>query len=151
MKIPGSERTLAAHLPAEFLTVPYRSERFPGAPGVTGVADGANCQLYAYAVLAHFGRYVPPLRSSELWTDERLQTVAGDARELDLILYSERPDPYGAHVGVIVGDDAVLHLCAEIGRPVVWTERQFAERDRYRVRIGIRRSLPRPASLARAG
>jgi len=42
MRIPGSEGTLAAKLPVEFVGVAYEGARFPGAPGVTGIVDGAN-------------------------------------------------------------------------------------------------------------
>jgi hypothetical protein len=68
--------------------------------------------------------------------------VGGDERPLDLVLYGPNADPYGARVGVIVGDDAVLHLCAEVNRPAVWSEREFARRERYSCRIGVRRCLP---------
>ena len=141
MGILGAEGTLAAGLPAEFADVEWVGEPFPGAPRVSGIEGGANCQLYAYSVLAHFGLTVPPVRSSELWTDARLATVGGDERPLDLVLYGPNADPYGAHVGVIVGDDAVLHLCAELNRPAVWSEREFALRERYSCRIGVRRCL----------
>jgi cell wall-associated NlpC family hydrolase len=99
----------------------------------------ANCQQYAYTVLAHFGLQVPPLRAAELWTDSRLHTVTGDEQPLDLVLYAPTKDPYAAHVGVIVGDDAILHLCAELNHPAVWNERGFAQRERYSCRIGARR------------
>ena len=59
---------------------------------------------------------------------------------LDLLLFSPNDDPYGAHVGVFVGDDRVLHLCAEVGLPAVWRLADFAERERYRVLIGAKRS-----------
>jgi hypothetical protein len=31
----------------------------------------ANCQVFAYALLEHFGIAMPPLRSSELWSVSR--------------------------------------------------------------------------------
>lgn len=39
---------------------------------------------------------------------------------------------FGAHVGVHVGDDAVLHLSAEAGRPEVWTYAELTTREVYR-------------------
>jgi hypothetical protein len=59
-------------LPANFWTVHYVGVRFPDSPAVAkrpGIADGANCQLFAYEVLKHFGLDMSSLRSSELWAD----------------------------------------------------------------------------------
>ena len=117
--------------------------RHPAARGVAEHPDlglGANCQLYAYAVLAHFGLRVPALRSSDLWEDTASTRRVATARPLDLLLYNATPDPYGAHVGVWAGEGAVLHLCAEVGRPAVWTPADFAARERYRVLVGIKRT-----------
>lgn len=50
--------------------------------------------------------------------------------------------PGGAHLGVWTDDDRVLHLCAEIGMPEVWTLTQFAARERYRTWIGFKRCHP---------
>jgi len=86
------------------------------------LADGANCQRYAHAVLDLFGLYVPALRSSELADDPRLIRIEEQRsiRPLDLLLLNESTSTYGAHVGVHLADDHVLHLCAELGRPTVW-------------------------------
>jgi hypothetical protein len=129
--------TIIAQLPEVFRTVPYSAARFPGA--ATDIRGGANCQLYAYAVVEHFGLAVPPVRSSELWTDTDATQRVSTPQPLDLVLFNHIPDAYGAHVGVWVGDDQVLHLCAEVGRPVVWSMAEFAARERYRVVIGIKR------------
>lgn len=61
------------------------------------------------------------------------------ARPLDLVLFNSTAVAYGAHVGVHVGDDAILHLCAEVGHPVVWRAADFAARERYAVRLGAKR------------
>ncbi|ANS69720.1 hypothetical protein SLINC_7496 [Streptomyces lincolnensis] len=42
-----------------------------------------------------------------------------------------------------MNEGRVLHLCAEIGRPVVWEMTEFVKRQRYRVLIGIKRVLDR--------
>ena len=39
---------------------------------------------------------------------------------LDLVLFAASPDPWGADVGVYLGGADVLHLCKEVGFPVVW-------------------------------
>ena len=146
--IVGGAGTLAERLPAEFGEVTYVYQRYPGAPGVAGIGEGANCQLYAYAVLAHFGLHVAPLRSSDLWDDARLRTVTDGEQPLDIVFYNRTREAFGAHIGVVVGADAVLHLCAEIGRPVVWPQRAFAQRPLHAVRLGARR-LPAETGVPR--
>jgi hypothetical protein len=129
-------------LPSAFWSVPYVGSRFPGSPAVAarpGLAAGANCQLFAYEVLRHFGLTPPALRSSDLWTDTRATVRVPAARPLDLMLFNATADPYGAHVGVRVDEGRVLHLCAEVGRPAVWEPAEFAARERYRVLVGIKR------------
>ncbi|BDM70963.1 hypothetical protein HEK616_44500 [Streptomyces nigrescens] len=115
-----------------------------GSDGFADLAGGANCQRYAYAVLRHFGLWVPPLRSAELWADTRTTRRAGRPRPLDLVLFDagpdqDRPEGYGAHVGVHLGPDAVLHLCREVGRPAVWRYADFAARARYARFLGAKR------------
>ncbi|WP_395362388.1 hydrolase [Streptomyces sp. YH02] len=138
-------------LPAEFWTVRYEGSRFPGSAAVAarpGLTGGANCQLFAYEVLRHFGLTPPDLRSSELWSDTETTVHVPVALPLDLVLFNSTTSAYGAHVGVHVGDDAILHLCAELGRPAVWTAADFAARERYAVRLGAKRVLPRQTSGA---
>ncbi|MDI3403712.1 hydrolase [Streptomyces cavernicola] len=133
---------LLARLPERFWSVPYKGSRFPGAADVLArpaLRFGANCQLFAYAVLGHFGIGVPPLRSSELWHDTAATVHVPAPGPLDLVLFNGDDDPYGAHVGVWAGGDAVLHLCTEAGRPAVWTRAEFARRARYRVLLGAKR------------
>ncbi|MEU3459357.1 hydrolase [Streptomyces sp. NPDC006733] len=138
---PGDPGPLLPRLPAHLWTVPYAASRFPGSAAVARLPDlaaGANCQLFAYAVLRHFGLTPPPLRSSDLWEDTEATVRVQSFEPLDLLLFNATDDPYGAHVGVWVDDDAVLHLCAEAGRPAVWTLADFAARDRYRILIGAK-------------
>ncbi|MEV8037995.1 hydrolase [Streptomyces sp. NPDC002742] len=137
---------LLHQLPAAFWTVPYVGSRFPGAPEVAdlpGLEEGANCQLFACEVLRHFSLVPPDLRSSELWADTQATVRVSVAQPLDLVLFNATDDAYGAHVGVWVNEGRVLHLCAEIGRPVVWEMTEFAKRHRYRVLIGIKRVVNR--------
>ncbi|WP_282692733.1 hydrolase [Streptomyces sp. CC208A] len=137
--------SIITRLPADFWTVRYDGSRFPGAAAVAarpGLAAGANCQLFAYEVLRHFGLRPPDLRSSELWDDTAATVRVPVARPLDLLLFNSTDRAYGAHVGVWTGDDAILHLCAEVGRPAVWRPEDFAVRGRYGVLLGAKRALP---------
>ncbi|WP_370416579.1 hydrolase [Streptomyces fradiae] len=137
--------SIIAALPGDFWAVRYDGARYPGSAAVAarpGLAAGANCQLYAYEVLRHFGLTPPELRSSELWSDTEATVQVPVPRPLDLVLFNSTDRAYGAHVGVHAGDDAILHLCAEVGRPAVWAAADFAARERYRVRLGAKRVLP---------
>ena len=128
-------------LPAEFRTVRYDGARIPD--GTHDLSAGANCQRYAYAVLAHFGRRLPPWRSSDLWADTEVARTVTDFELLDLLLFGPDGEPFGAHVAVYAGGGRALHLCKAVGRPVVWSLEQFAARPEYRVLIGGKRVLRR--------
>jgi hypothetical protein len=133
-------------LPDEFRSAPYVGARFPGSAAVRdrpGLALGANCQLFAYAVLRHFGLGPPELRSSELWADTTSTVVVATAERLDLLLFNASADPFGAHIGVFSGADRIVHLGAEVGRPAVWSWRDFRARPRYRTLVGIKRVIRR--------
>jgi hypothetical protein len=135
-----------ARLPADFWAIRYVGTRFPDSPAVAehpGLAAGANCQLFAYEVLKYFDLAPPALRSSELWADTEATVRVTTAHPLDLMLVNTTGDAWGAHVGVWVGDDQVLHLSAEIGHPTVWRMSEFAARPRYRTLIGFKRVVRR--------
>lgn len=129
-------------LPDAYWDVRYVGARYPGAPAVRerpGLSAGANCQLFAYEVLRHFGLCPPELRSSALWADTTVTQRVTVPRPLDLVLVNSTRDPWGAHVGVWAGDDQVLHLCGEVGKPAVWTMSMFEARPSYRELVGFKR------------
>jgi len=135
-------------LPDTYWEVRYVGARYPGSPAVSsrpGLGEGANCQLFAFEVLRHFGLAPPELRSSELWTDTATTQRVTVPRPLDLVLVNTSQDPWGAHIGVWAGDDKVLHLCAEVGRPALWNMAMFAARPSYRILVGFKRVTARTA------
>jgi hypothetical protein len=138
-----SQDDVVGALPAWAWKVPYDGKAFPGAVERTTWTGGANCQLFAYEVLALHGWAVADLRSDELWFDQASTVTVAVPQPLDLVLFQKDEQPYGAHVGVVVGDEAVLHLCEEIGFPAVWSWADFSERPRYAVRIGFKRPIQR--------
>ncbi|MBY0456538.1 MAG: hypothetical protein K2V38_04320 [Gemmataceae bacterium] len=131
-------------VPPEFLRVPYDAARHPQAAAFAS-DRGANCQLWAYALLKHFGRDVPPVRSSELSEDTRFsaEVGAGEWEPLDLLLVNDTGSPWGAHVAVYLGERFVAHLSREVGRPEVCLLEALLRRPKYRVLVGAKRVCPR--------
>jgi hypothetical protein len=74
--------SIPIEIPRRFQQVRYDHERYPGAPRVSGVVGGANCQQYAYEFLRAFGYAIPDFRSSNLWAD----TAHSE--------FSKRPNPF---------------------------------------------------------
>jgi len=129
---------MAALIPERLRATRYDANCFPGSPVVR---EGfANCQSFAYAVLRHFRRTIPDFRSSELWNDSHHTFAVEHYVPLDLILFNRAPIAFGAHVGVYVGENSVLHLARRVGLPAVWSLSAFAETSSYRVVIGAKRT-----------
>lgn len=134
---------MSIEIPPRFWEVVYNGEHFPGAPGVRGLEGGANCQQFAYELLRHHGLTIPDFRSSELWADDAYTTLVHDLQPLDLLLFNDKPESFGAHVALYLGDERAIHLCRAVGRPVVWTLAEFRASPRYAVFIGAKRCMRR--------
>ena len=130
---------LLSNLPPSFRMVHYDPEQLPD--GDHDLTLGANCQRYAYAVLAHFGIELPPLRSSELWADSTHTRIVSDLQPLDLLFYGRRREPYGAHIAIYAGAGQALHLSRLVGAPAMWFLSEFPLHDRYVCCIGAKRVL----------
>lgn len=128
-------------VPPSFWKIPYDPRAYPGSTTARDLLEGANCQRFAYAVLGLFGLHVPPFRSSDLWTDPSVTLRVHEPEALDLVLLGGGPNGWGAHVGVYLGDEEVLHLCKEVGEPAVWSLDDFKSRRRYRRLVGFKRVL----------
>jgi hypothetical protein len=132
---------LLRDLPTWFWDVPFVAARVPGSVPRTALREGGNSQLFAYEVLAHFGFRIPDVRSAELWRDTEATSVVLTPRPLDLVLFHDRAQAWGAHVGVVVSETEVLHLCEEVGTPAIWTWADFASRSHYARLIGYKRPI----------
>lgn len=130
-------------VPEPFMAVRYNGARYPGAASGADadLSAGANCQLFAYALLRHFGLEVPPLRSSELWADTSHTEHVRDLGPLDLLFWNRTPDLWGAHIGVCLGDKRAVHLTRSVGVPVIWPLSEFGRHPKYRVFLGAKRVL----------
>jgi hypothetical protein len=131
--------TIVSDIPERFWQVSYDQTHDPHSPVLNPMAQGANCQNFAYELLRHFGRHVPYLRSSNLWEDTEYTTIASDPRALDLLLFNRTSAAWGAHVALHVGDGQAIHLSKKIGSPVVWPLARFRELPEYSVFIGAKR------------
>ena len=129
-------------LPENFLSVRYNGAHYPGSPNTRGLEGGANCQQFAYELLRHFGLSIPDFRSRELWQDTTHTQRTDTLDILDLLLWNRTDEPYGAHVGVYIGDGKAVHLSKENGQPVIESLAGFQENPMYRVFIGAKRVIP---------
>jgi cell wall-associated NlpC family hydrolase len=127
--------------PDDIERVPYRHAAGPQAASPVSWLEGSNCQRFAYGVLALFGLQCPLMRSSNLWEDQESTIVVGEPEPLDLVLFNRSEEPYGAHVGVYMDHDKILHLCQEVGTPAMWSFQEFATRPRYSKIVGFKRVL----------
>lgn len=127
------------YFPEPLRAVPYNGACIPGRVALADCASGANCQLFAYALLAHYGICVPPWRSSDLWADTSVNSHVTSFESLDLLLWNRTPQPWSAHVGVYLGEGQVAHLSRKVGFPALWPLERFLEEPEYRVLIGAKR------------
>ena len=128
-------------IPERFTDIRYNTQRIPGVEKQSDLSLGANCQVYAYELLRHYGKSPPLLRSSELWSDEQFTQKVSDYEFLDLMLYNNTLDAYGAHVGVYINDGLVLHLSKEIGCPAIQKHEALLLNKKYTYSIGVKRVL----------
>jgi hypothetical protein len=129
-------------IPSQLAAVPYNGAVVPPS---RDLAAGANCQVFAYALLEHHGIAAPWLRSSELWADTRWTITVATFEPLDLLLFHATPDAFGAHVTVYVGDGRVAHLARHHGLPVIERIDELLGQPRYRCSIGGKRVIAPPA------
>lgn len=137
-----SKAKLLLDIPASFWDVPYNAACYPGAPGLNGLSNGANCQHFAYSLLRHFGLVLPGFRSSDLWEDTTYTRQVDAPEPLDLLLWNSTPKAWGAHVGVYLGEKQVIHLAKQVGKPAVWLLDEFGLEPAYQHFIGAKRVQP---------
>ncbi|MDD2942131.1 MAG: NlpC/P60 family protein [bacterium] len=128
-------------IPARFFDVYYDGRCYPGAKGVVGINNGANCQQFAYELMRHFGYNLPNFRSSDLWQDTVHTSFVTTFEPLDLLLLNDTPIAYGAHVAVYLGSGTVIHLSKKIGKPEVISLSALQTRPEYQTLIGGKRPI----------
>ncbi|HKU96890.1 MAG TPA: hypothetical protein VJR58_16525 [Vineibacter sp.] len=128
-------------IPRRFWDVPFNDDCYPGK--AVGFAKGANCQQYAYEFLRHWGFQVPDFRSSDLWEDVEFTAIADRIEPFDIVMVHKGADAWGAHIGVALGENAILHLSKRNGVPAIETLDALMSRPEYRFLIGAKRCLKR--------
>jgi lipoprotein Spr len=126
-------------IPISFFNVKYDSSQHPQGIRYGGLEKGANCQYFAYMVLKYFGYKIGNFRSSNLWDDKIYTKQVETLKPLDILLFNRSKKSYGAHIGLYLGNDRILHLCKEVGYPTIWSFAEFEKRHRYSVFIGAKR------------
>jgi hypothetical protein len=124
--------TIVAEIPERFWQVRYDQAHDPNSPELHPMAQGANCQNFAYELLRHFGRDLPHFRSSNLWEDTEYTAIVKDPQAFDLLLFNRTEAAWGAHVALHVGDGQAIHLSKKVGSPVVWPLARFSRAARIR-------------------
>lgn len=132
---------IRTEIPDRFYGVTYNSVVVPCDSWQGDFSLGANCQVFAYALLKHFGLSVPNFRSSELWDDVTWTRSTTLFCPLDLMLYNQNSDAFGAHVGVFVGEGEVFHLSLGNGTPKFELHSDLLKQDKYRCFIGAKRVI----------
>ena len=129
-------------IPKRFLAIRYNGDHYPGAPGVNGLIGGANCQHCAYEILRHFGLQIPDFRSSNLWEDTQYTDIVSDLGPLDIVLFNRTKRAWGAHAGLCISSNEIIHLSKQVGRPASWSRPEFQKRPEYKTFIGAKRIRP---------
>lgn len=126
--------------PAWVTEAPYVGAAHPLVKTLPRLIDGANCQRYAYSVLGLFDRWVPEVRSSDLWSAPLIHPHPKEAQSLDLALFNNASTAWGAHVAIVTSA-GLLHLCEEEGQPALWAWSDFSSRPRYEQLVGLVRPI----------
>ena len=126
-------------LPLRFLTIHYNGSKYPGNTEYDSVKYGANCQSFVYEILRYFGIVLPDFRSSELWNDTHYTRKSKTLQCMDIAFFHTNTNPYGAHIGLCIGKNKILHLSRSVGYPAIWDIEEFKKYKQYQVYIGAKR------------
>lgn len=128
-------------IPERFFSIPYNGKRYPINKGIDGNLDqGANCQLFVYVLLKYFGLPLKKyFRSAELWKDIICTEKVSKLQPLDIVFFNKSINAYGAHLGLYIGNNKIIHLPRNIGYPVIWDLKEFKKNKKYRIMLGGKR------------
>lgn len=127
-------------IPDHLIQLKYNARIIPNGSHYDLAKTGANCQVFAYALLRHYGYIVPDLRSSELWEDvDFSKKITANYQPFDILFFHKKEAAYGAHLAVYIGDNQAIHNAKKIGNPVIWDMVTFFEYPAYQYLLGGKR------------
>lgn len=127
-------------IPDNFFKIPYSSKQYPGKKGTINILKGVNCQLFVYELLRLNGFDISfAFRSSDLWKDVQYTEKVDALKPFDIVFFNKSFNPFGAHLGVFIGKNMVIHLSKVIGHPVIWNMDNFKKYDNYKFFLGAKR------------
>lgn len=133
---------MSIEIPNYFFEIPYKGSCYPGAPQLGDFKDGANCQVFVYQLLAHFGYpLLPDFRSSDLWEDSIYTSPTTAIQAFDILFWNKTSTAWGAHIGLALDANQVIHLSRENGSAVIWPLERFLEKTPYKFFLGAKRPL----------
>lgn len=131
-------------IPGWLTTIQYNGKVTPHTAPFDIATTGSNCQVFSYHLLRHYNLVVPNFWSSELWSDtEFSEVITEDYQPLDILFFHRKEDAYGAHVGVYIGNNQVIHLSKQEGLPVIWEIEHFFTYPKYQFLLGGKRFFPK--------
>lgn len=127
-------------LPEWYMDIKYDSTNIPDWNQKDIRNTWANCQVYAYELLRYNNKSIPDYRSKELWEDTIYSTVVSWKYEpLDVLFFNKENNPYGAHLGVYIWDNKVLHNSKDIWKPAIFELDDFLRIEKYQFCIWAKR------------
>jgi len=101
-----------------------------------------NDQVVSFQPLTTSLKCLPFTSSARRLPSIHTARVTAAPEPLDLVLFNDSSDAQGAHLGVWMSPDQILHLCPEVGVPAVWTPETFRAATRYSKVVGAKRCSP---------
>ena len=118
--------------PYWYMDIPYNSKVIPNWMIHDIQLSWANCQVYAYEILRYNTIFVPDFRSRELWDDsEYSRVIPSEFEPLDILFFNKTNDPWGAHLGVYIWNNKVLHNSKDIWFPTIFDIEDFKKIHSY--------------------
>lgn len=123
------------------MKIKYNYDIIPQSYSQNIIKLGANCQTFACEFLKFNNLYVPLLRSSELWKDTKYSMNVIEYRPLDVLFLNSKPEAYGAHIVVYLGENKVIHNSKKVGGVSICTIDSLLNEESYKYIIGGKRFI----------
>ncbi|MBI2315125.1 C40 family peptidase [Candidatus Daviesbacteria bacterium] len=135
-------------IPIHFFYIKYNAKQFPGNTNRKGLKFGANCQYFVFELLKHFGVKVKKtFRSSELWEDVVETKKVKRLALFDIVFFNSTEKAYGAHLGVYLEKNKVIHLSRKVGYPTIWDIKEFFKYKEYKYYLGAKRVINKSSKI----